>query len=46
MNSPLANKTYLANLKSAINDPIRKEMQKANIFILTIGVAPSWFTKA
>jgi hypothetical protein len=43
MNSPLANKTYLA--KSAINDPVREEMEKANICILTIGVAPSWFAK-
>jgi GSCFA family len=45
MNSPLANKTYLAKLKSAINDPVRDKMQKANIYILTIGVAPSWFSK-
>ena len=45
MNSPLANKTYLAKLKSAINDPVRDEMQKSNIYILTIGVAPSWFNK-
>jgi hypothetical protein len=45
LNSPLANKTYLAKLKSSINDPVRDEIQNANIFILTIGVAPSWFTK-
>jgi hypothetical protein len=45
MNSPLANKTYLARLKSEFNDPIRGELQKANIYILTIGVAPSWFAK-
>ena len=45
VNSPLANKTYLAKLKSATNDPVREEMEKANIYILTIGVAPSWFAK-
>jgi len=45
MNSPLANMTYLTNLKSAVNDPVRKEMEKANVYILTIGVAPSWFAK-
>jgi GSCFA family len=45
MNSPLANMTYLANLKSAINDPVRKEIEKANVYILTIGVAPSWFSR-
>jgi hypothetical protein len=45
LNSPLANKTYLARLKSATNDPVRLQMEKANIFILTIGVAPSWFSK-
>lgn len=46
MNSPLANMKYLANLKSAINDPVRREMEKANVYILTIEVAPSWFTKS
>jgi hypothetical protein len=46
LNSPLANKVYLAMLKEAINDPVRAEMQKADIFILTIGVAPSWFARS
>ena len=46
LNNPLANKTYLAMLKAAINDPVRNEMQKADIFILTIGVAPSWFARS
>src|SRR5262249_836758 len=45
MNSPLANKIYLTKLKSASNDPVREEMQKASIYVLTIGVAPSWFTR-
>lgn len=45
MNSPLANMTYLANLKSAIDDPVRKEMEMADVYILTIGVAPSWFSR-
>jgi hypothetical protein len=45
MNSPLANKTYLAKLKSATNDPVREEIQKASVYVLTIGVAPSWFTR-
>jgi hypothetical protein len=45
MNSPLANKTYLATLKTAVDDPVRAEMQKADIYILTIGVAPSWFDR-
>jgi hypothetical protein len=45
MNSPLANMTYVTRLKSAVDDPIRKEIEKANVYILTIGVAPSWFSK-
>lgn len=46
MNSPLANMNYLTNLKSATNDPVRREMETANVYILTIGVAPSWFRKS
>lgn len=45
MNSPLANKTYLAKLRSTIDDPVREEMEKAHVYILTIGVAPSWFSR-
>jgi hypothetical protein len=46
LNSPLANMAYLTQLKSAPDDPIRKEIEKANVYILTIGVAPSWYVKS
>lgn len=46
LNSPLANMTYLSQLKSAASNPVRNEIEKANVYILTIGVAPSWFKKS
>ena len=45
MNSPLANMTYLAKLNDAAGDPVRQEIEKANVYILTIGVAPSWYSR-
>jgi hypothetical protein len=45
VNSPLANLIYLTGLKETPDDPARKEMEKANVYILTIGVAPSWFSR-
>lgn len=46
LNSPLANKAYLAEIESTAGHPVRAEIEKANVYILTIGVAPSWFLKS
>ena len=46
LNSPLANMIYLSQLKSESGNPVRNEIEKANVYILTIGVAPSWFLKS
>ncbi|MGD9923373.1 MAG: GSCFA domain-containing protein [Pseudorhodoplanes sp.] len=46
INSPLANLIYLGQVKANMQDPVRKEIEKADIFVLTVGVAPSWFAKS
>lgn len=45
LNSPLANMYYLTNLKNKNSDPIYQEIARANVYLLTIGVAPCWFSR-
>jgi hypothetical protein len=46
LNSPLANMQYLGKLIQNPQDLAHQEIRKAHVFILTIGVAPSWFRKS
>lgn len=46
INSPLANMVYLGHLLANRQDPVRQEIEKADVFVLTVGVAPSWFAKS
>lgn len=44
MNSPLANLRYFESLGAA--DPVLEHLRTADVFVLTIGVAPCWFERA
>jgi GSCFA family len=46
LNSPFANLAYLLGLKGNQSDPVHQEIEKADIYVLTIGVAPCWFSSA
>lgn len=46
LNSPVANAIYLSELARTPDHPVARELRAAEIFILTIGVAPCWFLKA
>jgi len=45
LNSPLANLHYFDSLLQSRADAAREELAKADVFVLTIGVAPCWFLK-
>lgn len=46
LNSPLANMRYFGMLIQSPQDQVYEEIKKSDVFILTIGVAPSWFMKS
>lgn len=46
LNSPVANAIYLSELASTRDHAVAGELRAAEVFILTIGVAPCWFLKA
>ncbi len=45
LNSPLANMIYLMSLLNNKSDPVYQEIEKADVYLLTIGVAPCWFSR-
>ena len=46
LNSPLANQRYFESLLQNAGDPVLGHLSTADIFVLTVGVAPCWFEKA
>jgi hypothetical protein len=45
LNSPLANLYYLLDLKEKKTDPVYQEIATSQVYVLTIGVAPCWFSR-
>ena len=45
LNSPLANQRYFEGLLQDTGNPILQHLASADVFVLTIGVAPCWYEK-